>query len=104
MSDQRDMTDLNLTFSAELWMYHGKGAWYFLTLPEEDTEQIKFLSSQQQRGWGSVRVTASIGQTTWNTSVFPDTKAGAYLLPVKAEVRKKEQIEVGNIVTVTLTF
>jgi hypothetical protein len=104
MSNQLDIRDLNLTFSAELWMYHGKGAWYFLTLPKEDFEQIKFLSSQHQRGWGSVRVTASIGQTTWSTSVFPDTKAGAYLLPVKAEVRKKEQIEVGNIVTVTLKF
>jgi len=98
------MRDLNLTFSAELWMYHGKGAWHFITLPEEDSEQIKFLSSQERRGWGSVRVTASIGQTTWKTSVFPDTKAGAYLLPVKAEVRKKEKIEAGNLVTVTLKF
>ena len=96
------MRDLNLTFSAELWMYHGKGAWHFMTLPEEDSEQIKFLSSQERRGWGSVPVTASIGQTTWKTSVLPDTKAGAYLLPVKAEVRKKEKIEAGNIVTVTL--
>ena len=85
-------------------MYQGKGAWHFLTLPAEDSQQIKFLSSQERRNWGSVRVTASIGQTTWNTSVFPDTKAGAYMLPVKAEVRKKEQIEVGNIVTVTLKF
>jgi len=98
------MRDLNLTFSAELWMYHGKGAGHFLTLPEEDSEQIKFLSSQERRGWGSVRVTASIGQTTWKTSVFPDTKAGAYLLPVKAEVRKKEKIEASNLVTVTLKF
>jgi Domain of unknown function (DUF1905) len=104
MSYQIDMKDFNLTFSAELWMYHGKGAWYFVTLPGEDSEQIKFLSSQKQRGWGSVRVTASIGQTTWETSVFPDTKAGAYLLPVKAEVRKKEQLEAGNIVTVKLKF
>lgn len=86
--------------------YHnGKGGWYFLTLPEETSEQMTFLSSRHQRGgWGSVRVTASIGRITWNTSVFPDTKAGAYLLPVKAEVRKKEHIEVGTIVTVTLTF
>ena len=71
-------------------MYHGKGAWHFITLPEEDSEQIKFLSSQERRGWGSVRVTASIGQTTWKTSVFPDTKAGAYLLPVNRVLALKE--------------
>jgi hypothetical protein len=106
MNNQKDISDLNLTFSAELWISHanGKGSWYFLTLSGEGCEQIKFFSSQNPRGWGAVRVTASIGLTTWDTSIFPDRKAGTYLLPIKAEVRKKANLEVGNAVTVTLKF
>ena len=96
------MTPLDFTFNAELWMYHGKSAWFFVTLPQEDSEHIKFLNHHQRRGWGSVRVKAIIGTSEWQTSIFPDTKAGAYLLPVKAEIRKKETIAAGDSVTVTL--
>ncbi|MEZ5648390.1 MAG: DUF1905 domain-containing protein [Alphaproteobacteria bacterium] len=96
------MSELEIIFTARLWIYHGKGAWFFITLPKEESAQIKFFNNQRQRGWGAVRVDAQIGQTTWKTSVFPDTKAGAYLLPVKAAVRKKEKITAGDTVKVAL--
>jgi hypothetical protein len=96
------LTPLDFTFTAELWMYTGKAAWFFITLPQEESAQIKFFTSPQRRGWGSVRVSAAIGNTTWKTSIFPDSKAGAYLLPVKAEVRKKEKIEAGSSVLVSV--
>ena len=63
---------------------------------------MKFFSSHKRRGWGSIRVTTTIGHTIWKTSIFPDSKAGAYLLPVKADVRKKEKIKDGDAVTVKL--
>lgn len=85
-------------------MYHGKGAWFFITLPKKQSKQIKPLTSHRKHGWGSVRVAATIGDTTWNTSVFPDSKAGAYLLPVKAEVRKKQQIESGHSISVRIVI
>lgn len=88
-------------FTAELWIYPGKAAWYFLTLPQEAAARIKFFTGKR-RGWGSVRVTAAIGNTAWQTSVFPDAKSGSYLLPVKAEVRKNESLDAGGTVTVTL--
>ena len=50
----------------------------------------------KKRGWGSVRVKAAIGETTWETSLFPQAKEGAYILPIKADVRKKEKIVVGS--------
>ena len=96
------MIDINFTFTSNLWMYQGKGAWFFITLPKEESEQIKFVNSHYRRGWGSVRVKAKIGKTEWSTSIFPDSKAGAYLLPVKADVRKKEKITNGDKVKVTL--
>jgi hypothetical protein len=94
----------DFTFTARLWKYPGKVAWHFVTLPKDESERIKFLTQGEWRGWGSVRVTASVGRTTWKTSVFPDKKADAYLLPVKADVRRKEGIEDGSVVTVSLTL
>jgi hypothetical protein len=44
----------------------------------------------------------TIGNTTWETSIFPASKLEAYLLPLKAEVRKKEKFSAGDTVTVKL--
>ncbi len=54
------------------------------------------------RGWGSLRVEVRIGATTWKTSVFPDKKSGTYILPVKADVRKKENIKAGQTTKLTV--
>jgi hypothetical protein len=47
-------------------------------------------------------VIATVGRTSWKTSIFPDKKRGGYLLPLKAAVRTKEKIELGNTVAVTI--
>ena len=77
----------------------------FITLPEDKSEEIKFFSENvhgKRRGWGAVRVQATIGETTWQTSIFPHAKVSAYILPVKADVRKKEKILADNMVEVQL--
>ena len=89
-------------FKAKVWLYDGKAAWHFLTLPRELSELIRFQAAQSKSAWGSIRVFAKIGATGWKTSLFPDSKADGYLLPVKAEVRKKEKIKAGDTVTVKL--
>lgn len=101
------MEELDFTFTTKLWMYQGKGAWYFVTLPKEQADQIKFFTSpqntgQRRRGWGSVRVTVTIGTATWQTSIFPSSSSESYVLPVKAEIRKKAKINQGDDVTVKL--
>ena len=53
-------------------------------------------------GFGSVPVIVMIGKTRWKTSIFPDKRSGTYLLPIKAEVRKKENIMSEDIVSVTV--
>lgn len=85
-------------FTAKLWIYSGKGAWHFLTLPKEAGDGIRFFSGGA-KGFMPVPVTATIGKTTWRTSVFPDSKSGSYLLAVKAEVRKAERLSSGDAVT-----
>jgi hypothetical protein len=46
-------------------------------------------------------VTAKVGRTSWETSLFP--KNGGYLVPVKVSVRNVEGLELGDTVAVTLT-
>lgn len=100
------MIDLSFEFTGECWLWQAeKAAWHFISLPKDKSEEIKFFNenmSHKKRGWGAVRVEATIGTATWKTSIFPQAKQGTYILPIKAAVRKKENILVGNEVAVAL--
>ena len=87
-----------------LWVWKGSdaaGRWYFITVPDDQCDEIRAQAFAGPRGFGSVKVEARIGDVTWRTSVFP-LKSGGYLLPVKADVRKKAGISAGDDVTVEL--
>ena len=89
-------------FKAKLWLYEAKAAWHFITVPSNISLEIKYLNEGRKSAWGSIRVLATIGKTQWKTSLFPDSRLGLYLLPVKSDVRKKEKVTLENKVTVTL--
>lgn len=84
------------SFTGEVYEYPGTGAWHFVNLPEAAADEIEDLTRDTRRGFGSVRVEVTIGKTTWQTSIFPDTKAGTYLLPVKKPVRRAEGLADGS--------
>lgn len=92
-----------ITVTSLLWIWRSEsaGRWYFLTVPDEQSQEIRAHAFGTPRGFGSVRVQATIGQVVWRTSVFP-LNSGGYLLPVKAEVRQKAGIAAGDEVTVSL--
>lgn len=90
------------TLTADVWLYPSMAGWHFITLPVQTADEIKALFSDVKRGWGSLRVVVTIGKTTWKTSIFPDKKTNSYLLPLKAEVRKRENIQAGDEVKFTL--
>lgn len=87
---------LSVRFRAAVWLYDGAAAWHFATLPKGLSAQLKKLFGGQARGWNSLPVEARIGATAWRSSVFYDRKRQAYLLPLKAEVRKKEGVKAGQ--------
>ncbi len=87
---------------AKVWLYPGMAGWHFVTLPKRRAEEITERFGEMKRGWGSLRVTVTIGGTTWKTSIFPDKDSGSYVLPLKAEVRKAEGIVEGDTVTFSL--
>jgi Domain of unknown function (DUF1905) len=91
---------MSLEFSGEIWQWRGPAPWYFVTVPEEQSQVIKAVSKLVTYGWGVIPVRVQIGETTWKTSLFP--KDEAYLVPIKASVRKAESLEEGQTVTVQL--
>lgn len=91
-------------FAADMWLYSGEAAWHFLTLPVQVAEEIRFFHPKRRgKGWGSVRVDVQIGASRWDTSIFPDKESGSFLLPVKADIRRKEGLSIGRSCQVTLT-
>ena len=91
-----------IRLAATLWRWSGEGgSWHFLTIPEELSDEIRAHGLLRRAGFGSVRVEASIGDIRWRTSVFPQ-KSGGYILPVKADVRRRADISDGDDVSLTL--
>jgi hypothetical protein len=82
------------TFDAEIWEWSGKGSWHFMTVPGDISGIIR-MSLQRRVGFGSVRVLAEVSGVAWKTSLFPDSKTGCYLLPVKAEIRSRAKLQAG---------
>ncbi len=93
-----------ITVTTPLWRWAGEGgSWHFVTIPPDDSVEIRLESAASgiRRGFGSVRVEASINGVAWKTSIFPQ-KSGGYLLPVKAAVRRDAGIAAGDDVTVSI--
>lgn len=91
-------------FEASVWIWNGGTGtpWYLITLPFDVTDEIDEIITANQGGLGPVRVKATIGHTSFNTSVFPSKEHKSLLLPVKASVRKAEQLAAGTPCVVTL--
>ena len=73
--------------------------WYLLEIPKKVGEEIYANFKEVHRGFGSLPVLATIGETSWRTSIFRSKRTSTYLLFLKAAVRKKEGIEVGDKIT-----
>ena len=91
---------MKIEFSGEIWFWRGPAPWFFVTVPEQPSGEIKEISNLVTYGWGVIPVRVRIGKSEWQTSLFP--KEGRYLVPVKASVRRAEKLEDGDRVTVGL--
>lgn len=93
-----------VTFDAELWVWDARRSdtWTFVSLPVEQSEDIRELANEPRRGFGSVRVRVTVGGSTWKTSIFPDGASGSYVLPIKRAVRNAEELDIGDVAAVTV--
>ena len=91
---------MNIDFSGKIWFWRGPAPWFFVTVPVEQSHDLKAISGLVTYGWGVIPVHVRIGNTKWETSLFP--KDGSYLVPIKASVRKAEDLKEGDKVVVRL--
>jgi hypothetical protein len=93
-----------VVFSAELWIWDARrgDSWTFVSLPVEASGEIRDRAGGRRRGFGSLRVRAVVGTSTWTTSIFPDSARNAYVLPIKRAIRKAEALDAGDVVNVTV--
>lgn len=94
------------TFTAEVWRWDARKSdgWTFVTVPPEESEAIEDAADAlgPRTRFGSVKVRVRVGSTVWQTSVFPDSKSGCFVLPVKRAVRQATGLEAGDEAIVTL--
>jgi uncharacterized protein DUF1905 len=85
-------------FESELWVWAARrdDSWTFVSLPVDESEEIRELVGGLARGFGSVRVRAAIGGSSWRTSIFPDAGRRCYVLPVKKAIRTAERLDPGD--------
>jgi hypothetical protein len=91
---------MHIEFSGIILFWKGPAPWFFVTVPEEQSRDLKAISGLVTYGWGVIPVHVRIGKTEWQTSLFP--KDDRYLVPIKASVRKAEKLEEGDEVSIRL--
>jgi hypothetical protein len=89
-----------IEFSGKIFIWRGPSPFYFVTIPAKQSRDIKAISGMVTYGWGVIPVRVRIGKTEFQTSLFP--KDGRYLVPIKAIVRKAENLEEGDKVNIRL--
>jgi hypothetical protein len=91
---------MNIEFTGSIWYWRGPAPWFFVTIPAKQSSDLKGISGFVTYGWGVIPVRVRIGKTEFQTSLFP--KDDRYIVPIKASVRKAENLEEGDNVTVRL--
>ena len=89
-----------IEFSGEIWFWRGPAPWYFVTVPAEQSRDLNVISGLVTYGWGMIPVNVLIGKTRWKTSLWPID--GRYIVPNKASVRKAENLDQDDDVTIRL--
>lgn len=85
-----------------------RGTYRLVTFAGKDAEAIAAhalmhrLEFGKMRGFGSVKVTAQVGETRWKSSVFPQNKSDEWILLVSRKVCRAEALEDGQPLTVSL--
>lgn len=99
------MKKSTFTITEKVWLYPSEAAaWHFVSVPKDIAQAIKKEHGSLARGFGSLPVSVTIGESSWKTSIFPDKRSQSYLLPLKKSIRDKEDINDKDTITFVLTI
>ena len=85
----------------EVWLYPGDAGWHFVTLPPDVADELRACSAETARAFGLVPVRATLGATSWTTSLFADPSRPPTCCRSRPP-RGGARIEAGDAVTVTI--
>ena len=86
---------MEVVFSGDVFEWRGPSPYYYVAVPDDDSADIKEASPMLTYGWGVIPARVTVGDTVWETSLFP--KDGRYLVPLKDAVRRAEAIGEGDL-------
>lgn len=93
---------MKFSFEGTVFRWPANPSFFLVSLPANFSEEIREISEGLTNGFGSLKVQATIGSVTWRTSIFPESKTGCFDLPLKAQVRKANGLDVGSMAVVEL--
>ena len=79
-----------------MWKHSSPGGWCFVSIPKNLSREIRANLKWQEEGWGRMKAFACMGELTWETAIWFDTKLDTYLLPIKAEIRNKNSLKINQ--------
>ena len=90
------------SFETQIIEWRGPSPFFYAPIPAQYVDELRHLTKIVSYGWGVTPVEARIGDVAFKTSLFP--KDGGYLLPLRADVRRKTNITVGDKIAVEMTI
>lgn len=75
--------------------FPGTGGWVYVAVPKKYTGELK----KKQVAWGMYPITAEVKGHKWNTKLML-LKGGDFMVALRADVRKKTGVVVGDRVKV----
>ena len=87
-------------FRGRIWHWRGPAPHHFVACPVRVSDDLAAGVFGESYGWGAIPVSVRIGEVVWETSVFP--KDGRYVVPIKADVRRRLGVDVGDAVAIVL--
>ena len=93
---------LQVRFEARIIEWRGPAPFFFAPIPDAHAAAFRQAARLATYGWGCVPVEAEVGGVVFTTSLFP--RGETYLLPLKAAVRRKANVTMGDTITARLTI
>ena len=91
-----DGTPLVIDFTGRLDVWaERRDLWTFFRVPDPYTARLDAILTNQPRGFRSVPVVARLDDQEWSTALFR-YKDGSWSLPVKATIRRRHHLDVGD--------
>lgn len=85
-------------FRGTVQRFPGHLGWHYVDVPDELVP-----SKRRSVKWGLIPCEFQVGDTRWKSSLLPKG-GGTYFVALKASVRKREAISLGDTVTVRFQF